>query len=268
MTSRQVRRPAVAGTFYPARRGDLDRMVDDLLEGALTPEGAPPPTALVVPHAGYVYSGPVAATAYARLRGAAASIERVVAFGPVHYVPIRGAAVPAAGAWTTPLGEVPLDAGLRERAVAHGADVDDRPHAPEHALEVQLPFLQRVLGEGFTFLPVAVSELSARAAADLIDAFLGEAGTLVVVSTDLSHYHDLAAARRLDRRTADAVVARNPAALGEGDACGIFALRGLVELARRKNLSIELLDLRTSGDTAGDPDRVVGYGAFAAGRAS
>jgi AmmeMemoRadiSam system protein B len=128
---------------------------------------------------------------------------------------------------------------------------------------VQLPFLQRVFGETFTFLPVAVSELPARVAADLIGEFLGEPGTLVLVSTDLSHYHDLATARRLDRRTADAVVARNPAALGEGDACGIFALRGLVELARRKNLAIEELDLRTSGDTAGDPDRVVGYGAFA-----
>jgi AmmeMemoRadiSam system protein B len=238
-------------------------MVDDLLAGALTPEEAPAPAALVVPHAGYVYSGPVAATAYARLRGSAASISRVVAFGPVHYVPVRGAAVPAAAAWATPLGEVPIDPLLRERAAARGVAVDDRPHAPEHALEVQLPFLQRVLGEGFTFLPVAVSELSAGETADLVDAFFGETGTLVLVSTDLSHYHGLATARRLDRQTADAVVARNAAALGEGDACGIFALRGLVELARRKNLAIELLDLRTSGDTAGDPDRVVGYGAFA-----
>jgi AmmeMemoRadiSam system protein B len=146
--------------------------------------------------------------------------------------------------------------------VARGAAVDDRPHAREHALEVQLPFLQRVLGGGFTFLPVAVSELSAGETADLIGEFLGEEGTLVLVSTDLSHYHDLATARRLDRHTAQAVVARNAAALGDEDACGIFALRGLVELARRKHLSLELLDLRTSADTAGDPERVVGYGAF------
>jgi MEMO1 family protein len=263
MSRRRVRTPAVAGSFYPARPGELERMVDDLLAGALTPEGAPPPAALVAPHAGYVYSGPVAATAYARLRGTAASISRVVAFGPVHYVPVRGAAVPAAGAWATPLGEVSIDPLLRERAVAGGAAVDDRPHAREHALEVQLPFLQRVLGEGFTFLPVAVSELSAGETADLIGAFFGEAGTLVVVSTDLSHYHDLATARRLDRRTADTVVARVPSALSGEDACGFYPLRGLVELARRKNIPIELLDLRTSGDTAGDSDRVVGYGAFA-----
>lgn len=263
MTRRQVRSPAVAGSFYPARPAELSRMVDELLGRADAPGDKPAPSALVVPHAGYVYSGPVAATAYARLRGRAASIRNVVAFGPVHHVPIRGAAVPAADAWATPLGEVPIDAGLRERAVAAGATIDDRPHAPEHSLEVQLPFLQRVLGEGFTFLPVVVSELPAGKTADLVAAFLGEPGTLVLVSTDLSHYHDLAAARLLDRHTADAVVARNPAGLGERDACGIFALRGLVELARRKNLAIELLDLRTSGDTAGDPTSVVGYGAFA-----
>ena len=158
MTPHRVRTPAVAGTFYPARPGELERMVDDLLAGAAIPASAPPPAALVVPHAGYVYSGPVAATAYARLSGIVGSISRVVASGPVHYVPVRGAAVPAAGAWATPLGEVPIDDALRERAVAKGAQVDDRPHAPEHSLEVQLPFLQRVLGERFTFLPVAVSE--------------------------------------------------------------------------------------------------------------
>jgi AmmeMemoRadiSam system protein B len=262
----RARTPAVAGSFYPSRPGELKRTVDDLLAGAAVPEGAPSPAALVVPHAGYVYSGPVAATAYARLSGKAASISRVVAFGPVHYVPVRGAAVPAAPAWATPLGEVPVDDALRERAAALGAAVDDRPHAPEHALEVQLPFLQRLLGESFTLLPVAVSQQPASETADLIGAFLGEAGTLVLVSTDLSHYHDVETARRLDRKTAQKVVARNAAALGEDDACGIFPLRGLVELARRKDLPIELLDLRNSADTAGGPGRVVGYGAFAVSR--
>ncbi len=264
-----VRRAAVAGTFYPASESELARQVDSLLDAADPPApGAPIPAALVVPHAGYVYSGPVAATAYARLRGRAAAISRVAAFGPVHYVSVRGAAVPAAHAWATPLGEVPIDDALRERAVAQGARVDDRPHAPEHALEVQLPFLQRVLGEGFTFLPVAVSEQPASETADLIGKFLGEAGTLVLVSTDLSHYHDLATARRLDRDTADAILARDPSALSGEDACGFFPLRGLLDLARRKSLPVELLDLRTSGDTAGDPRRVVGYGAFAVGASS
>ena len=181
MTTHKVRNPAVAGTFYPARPGELKRMVEDLLAGAPIPEKAKAPAALVVPHAGYVYSGPVAATAYARLSRIAASISRVVALGPVHYIPVRGAAVPAAGAWATPLGQVPIDASLRGRAIARGAAVDeDRPHAPEHALEVQVPFLQCVLGEGFTLLPVAVSDQpAAETAVVLIGEFLGEDGTFV-----------------------------------------------------------------------------------------
>ena len=257
-----VRQPAVAGTFYPGSPASLSRHLDALLDSAGASPAGRLPAALVVPHAGTIYSGPVAASAYARLRPHAASIARIVAFGPVHHVPVRGAAVPAADAWATPLGEVPIDAALRTRAVARGAVVDDRPHAPEHALEVQLPFLQRVLGSRFTFLPVAVSEMSAGLTADLIGEFLGEEGTLVLVSSDLSHYHDLATARRLDRRTADSILAREPEKLSHEGACGFYPLRGLMELARRKDLPIELLDLRTSGDTAGDPERVVGYGAF------
>ncbi len=260
----RVRRPAVAGMFYPAEPTALARHIDALLAAA-DPVPGPLPAALVVPHAGTIYSGPVAASAYARLVPYAASIERVVAFGPVHRVPVHGAVVPAAGAWATPLGEIPIDPALRARAVARGATVDDRPHAPEHALEVQLPFLQRVLGEAFTFLPVAVSEISARLTADLIAEFLGEEGTVVVVSTDLSHYHEIETARRLDRRTADAILAKEPEMLSGDDACGFYPLRGLMEAARRKDLPIELLDLRTSGDTAGDPDSVVGYGAFSVG---
>jgi MEMO1 family protein len=260
--ARKVRPAAVAGMFYPASPAALARHVDALLAGAVVAPEEAPPLALVVPHAGTIYSGPVAASAYARLRPHAAAIHRVVAFGPVHRVPVHGAAVPAADAWATPLGEVSIDASLRLRAAACGAAVDDRPHAPEHALEVQLPFLQRVLGEGFTFLPVAVSEISARATADLIAEFLGERGTLVVVSTDLSHYHDQETARRLDRTTADAILAREPENLSGEDACGYYPLRGLLELARRRSLPVKLLDLRTSGDTAGDPVSVVGYGAF------
>jgi AmmeMemoRadiSam system protein B len=254
--------------FYPADPAALARQLDGMLAAAAKSPPAPLPAALVVPHAGTIYSGPVAATAYARLRPHAGSIRRVAAFGPVHRVPIRGAAVPEADAWETPLGTVPIDRDLRARAVAKGAVADDRPHAPEHALEVQLPFLQRVLQPGFTFLPVVVSEISAVAAADLISEFLGESGTVVLVSSDLSHYHDLAAARTLDRRTADSVLARNAGAIGGGDACGYYPLRGLVELARRKDLPISLLDLRTSGDTAGDPESVVGYGAFEVATAS
>jgi AmmeMemoRadiSam system protein B len=233
--------------------------VDGLLEGAVVDVAGPAPLALVVPHAGYVYSGPVAASAYALLRGR--TLERVAILGPAHFVPLRGAAVPSSEAWRTPLGDLPVDTWLRELAVAAGAVVEDDAHAPEHAVEVQLPFLQRLADDGLSVLPVAVGVAEPAAVAGLIAALLPHA--LVVVSTDLSHYEDNATAKRLDRRTADAVIARDPDAIGRGDACGSFALRGLVELAGRTDLEISLLDLRTSADTAGDPWRVVGYGAFA-----
>lgn len=252
------RPPAVAGAFYPADPQELTTDLDRLLAGARPAEAAGESVALVVPHAGYVYSGPVAATAYALLRGRA--IARVALLGPAHFVPVAGAAVTAADGWRTPLGVVSIDPALRETAVAAGAVVDERAHEPEHAVEVQLPFLQRVLGAGFRALPIAVGVADASTVADLIAALLPYA--LVVVSTDLSHYLDDMAAKALDRRTADAVLAREPERIGRDDACGSFALRGLVELARRDDLLVRLLDLRTSADTAGDPWRVVGYGAF------
>lgn len=253
------RRPAVAGTFYPSDPGELAAAVDALLAQAVPPELAGDPVALVVPHAGYVYSGPIAATAYALLRRRPPA--RVAIFGPAHFVPLRGCAVSTAGTWRTPLGTVPIDGELRERAVAAGAIAEEGPHLPEHSLEVQVPFLQRIVGEGLRICPVAVGVARPSQVADVMAALLPEA--LVVVSTDLSHYHDDATAKRLDRRTADAVLARDPDAIGLEDACGVYALRGLVELARREDLGVHLLDLRTSADTAGDPWRVVGYGAFA-----
>jgi AmmeMemoRadiSam system protein B len=256
-----VRSPAAAGTFYPADPDELRAMVDGLLAAAAAPTG-PVPRAVVVPHAGYVYSGPVAATAYAAVRPAADRIGRVAVLGPAHFVPLDGAAVPAAERWRTPIGDVELDRELGRVAEDAGAVTDDLPHEPEHSLEVQLPFLLRVAGSDVRVLPVAVGRAAPGAVADLIEA-VGETADLVVVSTDLSHYHDHQTARRLDRRTADAIVARDPGAIGLEDACGVFALRGLVELARRTGATIRLLDLRTSADTAGGRSRVVGYGAFA-----
>lgn len=252
------RRPAVAGTFYPSDPGELAAAVDALLAQAAPPEHLEP-VALVVPHAGYVYSGPIAATAYALLRTRPPS--RVALFGPAHFVPLRGCAVSTAPAWRTPLGSVPTDPELRERAVAAGALAEEGPHVPEHSLEVQVPFLQRIVGAGLRICPVAVGVARAGQVADVMAAVLPQA--LLVVSTDLSHYHDDATAKRLDRRTAEAVRSRDPDAIGLEDACGVYALRGLVELARREDLRVHLLDLRTSADTAGDPRRVVGYAAFA-----
>jgi AmmeMemoRadiSam system protein B len=237
--------------------------VDRLLASGGAPIGDPPP-AVIVPHAGYRYSGPVAASAYRLLRAAGDRVRRVALLGPAHFVPLGGAAVPGSPAWDTPIGTAAIDPVLREVAAGAGAVIDDGPHEPEHALEVQLPFLMRLLGAGTTFLPVAVGRAGAEVVAGLVEALWGEVD-LVVVSTDLSHYLDVHAARLRDRRTADAVLARRAEAIGPEDACGLFALRGIVQLARVRDLPIRLLDLRTSADTLGDPDRVVGYGAFAVG---
>lgn len=258
LRSTRERAPAVAGTFYPSDPLELASTVDTLLDATRPPADVGEVLALVVPHAGYVFSGPVAASAYALLRGR--QVARVALLGPAHFVPLRGAKVPKADSWRMPFGTLDVDPELRAIAAGAGAVVDDAPHEPEHALEVQLPFLARALGRDPSILPIAVGVAEPAQVAELIHALLSHA--LVIVSTDLSHYHDQATAERLDRRTADAVLARDPDAIGREDACGSFALRGLVELARRQDLGVRLLDLRTSADTAGDPRRVVGYGAF------
>lgn len=267
MTSRHlgIRLPAVAGSFYPAKREALLDAVRECFAAARRPDaGAPAPKAVVVPHAGYVYSGPVAASAYLRLGAAASGIERVVLVGPSHRVPLAGVAVSGADAFATPLGVVPVDSEGRRAAEAAGAVRDDDPFALEHALEVQLPFLQAVL-DHFTIVPLAAGLSEPADVADVLDAVWGGPETVVVVSTDLSHYQPYADAAALDRRTAEAVVAAEPEAVGDRDACGSHALRGLLLAARRRRLAVDLLDLRSSGDTAGGHDRVVGYGAFAVG---
>jgi AmmeMemoRadiSam system protein B len=260
-----VRHPAVAGRFYPADPRVLAAEVDRYLADAPPrPSDAPSPLAVVVPHAGYVYSAPVAATAYRRLVGIP-GIRRVVLLGPNHTVPLHGMAVSAADVWRTPLGDVPVDAPAREVAAAlPGVAVDERPHLREHALEVQLPFLQRVLPEPFGLLPVVVGETPAALVADLLDAVWDDA-TLVVVSTDLSHHHDHDTATALDRETVAAVAAGSVAGLSPDRACGFHPLCGLLEATRRHHLDVALLDRRTSGDTAGDRRAVVGYASFIVG---
>lgn len=253
-----IRRTIAAGAFYPADPAVLASTLDALLDG-VSVGTAPAPKAIVVPHAGYRFSGPVAARAYALVP---AGVRRVALFGPAHFVRLSGSAVPEANAWETPLGDVVIDRGLRDLVIDGGARVDDRPHEVEHALEVQLPFLHRILDPGFTIVPVAVGTQTPIGVADLLER-LWDAADLIVVSTDLSHDLDRETAERVDRRTADAVVARDPAGIDDRAACGVYALRGLVELARRLGLEVRRLDLGTSADAGGDPDRVVGYGAFA-----
>ena len=245
-----VRTAVAAGRFYPDGRDALAATVDALL-------GEPQPDStlrgVVAPHAGYDYSGPVAAAAFRLVPRP----ERVVVLGPSHFVPIDGCAVSAAAGWTTPLGDVPVDAELRNAAIAAGCRADDEPHASDHAIEVELPFLQRICGPALSVLPVAVGSADPAEVAGV----LAELDAFVVVSTDLSHFLDQAAAQERDRRTAAAVLATDTAAIGATDACGADALRGAVEHARRAGYRFELLDLRTSAETTGGG--VVGYGAFA-----
>jgi AmmeMemoRadiSam system protein B len=254
-----VRPPAAADRFYPGRAAELGAMVDRLLDAARPPRLPRELKALVAPHAGYVFSGAVAATAFATLPPRAPE-RRVALLGPSHFSPLRRVAVSGASAWQTPLGTVPVDGDLKAAAVSAGAVVDDAPHENDHALEVELPFLQRRLGEGLRVVPVAIGRSPDERAA--VIAAIG-ANALIVVSTDLSHYHDDATARRRDRRTADAVLALDADAIGDDDACGADALRGLLAHADRMGWTCTQLDLRTSADASGDAGRVVGYGAFA-----
>ena len=268
MTGLRLRPPAVAGAFYPSDPDALRACVQGYLDEAVARAGGSDrdgrsPKAIVAPHAGYVYSGPVAARAYAAVLPLRGTVERVVLLGPAHRVPLAALAAPTADAFATPLGPVPVDTAARDRVVGAGLVVtSDEAHAREHSLEVHLPFLQVALGD-VAVLPLTVGNVAAAAASDVIERVWDGSETLVVVSTDLSHYHDQATAADLDRRTAAAVVAKRPEELRPDAACGLFALRGLLEVARRHDLDVELLHLGTSADTAGTPERVVGYGAFA-----
>jgi AmmeMemoRadiSam system protein B len=263
MRERRIRRPAVAGSFYPSEPKLLEREVRGHLEAARPAPGAPSPKALIVPHAGYVYSGPVAGSAYARLVPLRGRVERVVLLGPSHHVPLRGLAVPEADVFATPLGPVEIDADGVERALSRPAVRRlAEPHVWEHSLEVQLPFLQVALGS-FRLVPLAVGDARDDEVADVLEALWGGPETCILASTDLSHYRDYPTARRLDAATSEAILALRPAALGPDSACGRVPVRGLLVAARRHGLRPELLDLRSSGDTSGPRDRVVGYGAYA-----
>jgi AmmeMemoRadiSam system protein B len=259
-----VRPAAVAGMFYPGTPAVLGAAVRGYLaEAGSSPEtDTPLPKAVIVPHAGYVYSGPVAAPAYRRIAAGRGTIRRVVLLGPVHRVPIRGLALPAADAFATPLGTVAVDTDAAGRALdLPQVQTSEAAHALEHSLEVQLPFLQTVLDD-FRIVPFAVGDATAEEVAAVIDCLWGGPETLIVVSSDLSHYHPYAAARQLDRGTAAAILALD-SSLDHEQACGATPINGFALCARRRNHFPELIDLRNSGDTAGDKSRVVGYAAFA-----
>lgn len=254
----KVRRPAVAGQFYPAEAPRLRRLVEQYLEEAA--ENGNLPRAIIAPHAGYVYSGPIAGSAYARLRSGREKMRRVLLLGPAHRVPVRGLAASSADAFATPFGEVPLDRDAIHRLLELSqVHLQDAAHAPEHGLEVHLPFLQIVLAD-FRLVPLVVGEVAPAAVAEVLAQFAGDPHTLIVVSSDLSHYQDYDRACHLDRQTSNAIEHLRP--LAAGQACGRHAINGLLHLAREQGWQAQTIDLRNSGDTAGPRHQVVGYGAY------
>lgn len=260
----RIRPAAVAGTFYPRDPRQLRAEIEDLLDGVGPPEPRlGHPKALVVPHAGYIYSGPVAAAAYETLAPARGIVKRVVLLGPVHRVPVRGLALPGADAFDTPLGRIRIDRDAVELLAGMRQVVRSDPaHAMEHSIEVQLPFLQNVLGD-FALVPLAVGTASVGEVAQVIERLWGASETLIVLSTDLSHYHPYNEARRVDARTL-ARIAAYATDLDHEEACGATPLNGFLQVARARGLSIRQLAANNSGDTAGGKERVVGYSAFAA----
>jgi AmmeMemoRadiSam system protein B len=260
MSTKTLRNPAVAGTFYPAQPAKLAALVKGYLQAAAVNAAAP--KAIIAPHAGYVYSGPIAASAYARIVQARERIKRVVLLGPAHRLAFRGLALPSADAFVTPLGEVPVDkqalTGIIDLPQVHTVD---EAHAHEHSLEVQLPFLQTVLAD-FRLLPLAVGEASAEEVGEVLERLWGGPETLIVISSDLSHYHDYETAQRLDAATSRAIELLRGQDIRYEHACGRNPVNGLLHVARKHGLHARTIDLRNSGDTAGPRDHVVGYGAY------
>lgn len=257
----KVRPPAVAGLFYPGDPEQLRDAVSEYLAQAPTVAG-PAPKALIVPHAGYIYSGVIAGAAYSQVAHRRRQIRRIVLLGPSHRVYLRGMAVPMAEAFQTPLGMVPVDRELKASVLAHEQVIESNsPHADEHSLEVQLPFLQ-LLFDDFTLLPIALGSASPPAVASALAEVWGDEETLVLISSDLSHYLPYDEARAVDSETSSAIL-RNDATITGEQACGCIGINGLTFLARQRGARMAEIARCNSGDTAGDRARVVGYGAFA-----
>ena len=259
--STNCRPAAVAGAFYPESPGELTRTISALLRKV--PDWIEPlPKAVIAPHAGYIYSGPIAASAFATLSNLKDTVQRVILLGPTHRVAVRGLALPTCDAFATPLGRVFIDHASLE-AIGDMPQIvfSDTVHAHEHSLEVEIPFLQVVLDK-FSLLPIAVGTATPGEVSEVLERLWGGRETLIVISSDLSHYLPYDDARQIDGKTARQILDLDPP-INHYQACGATPVNGLLLTARKRGLQVRQLDLRNSGDTAGDRSRVVGYGAFA-----
>ncbi len=256
-----IREPAVAGMFYPANADELADTVQHYLAGA-TPQPGPIPKAIIAPHAGYIYSGPVAASAYIQLIPAKYTIKRVVLLGPSHRVPLHGLAASSATHFATPLGRIPLDTQSIEKICQlPQVTINDQAHSQEHSLEVHLPFLQQVLDE-FSLIPLVVGQSTPEEVHQVLAELWGGTETLIVISSDLSHYHEYTVAKQLDQKTSEAIELFDYKHIDYENACGRDPVNGLLHFAKQIGMKANTIDLRNSGDTAGSHDQVVGYGAY------
>lgn len=256
-----IRNPAVAGMFYPEHPAALTALVEGYLADA--PRTDIRPKAIIAPHAGYEYSGSIAGSAFASVEPVSSAITRVVLLGPSHRVAFYGLAVSSAKAFHTPLGNIPLDREAINTVLEMDQVIElDQAHSMEHSLEVELPFLQQVLGN-FSLVPLVVGEASYEEVSEVLDKLWGGDETLIVISSDLSHYLNYKRAQAMDAETQKAIESLQPEALSHEQACGRIPIGGLLLSARKRGLHVTTLDMRNSGDTAGDKNRVVGYGAYA-----
>lgn len=256
----KIRQAAVAGMFYPANPMELRHLIKDFLEEANS--HLPNPKAIIAPHAGYIYSGPIAASAFACLHQVKDQIKQVVLLGPSHRYFFQGLGASSMDYFETPLGQIKLDQKAIQKILSlPQVSMADEAHQSEHSLEVQLPFLQVVLSD-FLLVPLVISDASVEQIAEVITLLWNGPETLIVISSDLSHYLDYESAKKIDQKTADAIVSLKQENISSDQACGSDGIKGLIQVAKEKNLRVSLIDLRNSGDTAGTKDQVVGYGAF------
>ena len=262
-----VRPPAVAGTFYPADSIRLREMVRGFLETAVSPQiPIPTPKAIIAPHAGYLYSGPIAGSAYVHVAPLAGKIKRVIMLGPAHTMAFQGLATTSAHSFQTPLGDVPIDQKAVQQALTlPQVQILDAAHVREHGLEVHLPFLQEIV-KSFSLVPFVVGTTTPEVVTEVIETLWGGPETLIVISSDLSHFLNYEQARTLDKATCDAIENLQPEAVTRDGACGRRPIQGLLLSARQRGMTVFTLDLRNSGDTAGSKNRVVGYGAWVFGK--